>query len=627
MATPKSSLINWFKRGLKPLETQFAAWIDSYWHKDESIPQSSVNGLIADLGARPLQTYVDAQIAAITLAAQNLDSVLATGNNANGRRITNLADPTAPQDADTRAARDAALTLKVDLTRAAFSVVGNDTNASANAVDLAASDGQILRRKGSNFGFGNNGLNALLFNNNQGIDAETAGDTLSIGGTNAAIVNIGRAGQTVNILGSVLSWQATNSYVNDQLITLNRGGGAATAVGAGIEIEEASAITGFIKTNASRNGYLFKAPSITNTIEFLLSSLTADRQLTVPNANGTLAISASGNIALSAVGNITFTGILPVANGGTGSATVNFWQTASGAVLSANNTVSGAFNIGFTHTATGFGVAAASITANTKIDVNGISGGNILRLADHANTVKYLFTNNGNLILTSSEIDVQGSTTGITNTTGQLYLRGRNISGTRSILFGVGSAQSTDGSVNWSFGNNTHSDNAAGVTRTWTGLSFVQTVDQSGAGSTVNYFGIDYNPTFTITGTLNHVAQRWVSGNLLVGGTTITTGNVLVDLQSTSRALLLTRVATEGNISVPVNAMIYYNSTNHRFRGYVNSAWRDIFTGAVATGWATPTGTLDRTTFDQSTVTLPQLAQRVAALINDLRNTVTVLAA
>lgn len=36
------------------------------------------------------------------------------------------------------------------------------------------------------------------------------------------------------------------------------------------------------------------------------------------------------------------------------------------------------------------------------------------------------------------------------------------------------------------------------------------------------------------------------------------------------------------------------------------------------TGWTAPTGTLSRGTFDQSTVTLPQLAQRVAALITDL---------
>ena len=36
------------------------------------------------------------------------------------------------------------------------------------------------------------------------------------------------------------------------------------------------------------------------------------------------------------------------------------------------------------------------------------------------------------------------------------------------------------------------------------------------------------------------------------------------------------------------------------------------------TGWTTPTGTATRTTFATSTVTLPQLAERVKALIDDL---------
>jgi hypothetical protein len=39
---------------------------------------------------------------------------------------------------------------------------------------------------------------------------------------------------------------------------------------------------------------------------------------------------------------------------------------------------------------------------------------------------------------------------------------------------------------------------------------------------------------------------------------------------------------------------------------------------ARVTGWGTPTGTLTRTTFDASTVTLVQLGERVAALVTDL---------
>lgn len=43
--------------------------------------------------------------------------------------------------------------------------------------------------------------------------------------------------------------------------------------------------------------------------------------------------------------------------------------------------------------------------------------------------------------------------------------------------------------------------------------------------------------------------------------------------------------------------------------------------GARKTGWAVATGTATRTTFDTATVTLPQLAQRLKALIDDLHGT------
>jgi hypothetical protein len=59
--TPKSSLINWFKRGLKPLESQFAAWLDAYFHKDESIPQASVENLVSDLGNRVTSAQLASQ--------------------------------------------------------------------------------------------------------------------------------------------------------------------------------------------------------------------------------------------------------------------------------------------------------------------------------------------------------------------------------------------------------------------------------------------------------------------------------------------------------------------------------------------------------------------------------------
>ncbi len=43
--------------------------------------------------------------------------------------------------------------------------------------------------------------------------------------------------------------------------------------------------------------------------------------------------------------------------------------------------------------------------------------------------------------------------------------------------------------------------------------------------------------------------------------------------------------------------------------------------GARKTGWSTATGTATRTTFATGSVTLPQLAERVKALIDDLEAT------
>ena len=50
----RTQLKAWFRRGLKPLESQFAAWIDSFWHKDDAIPMSSVDGLNDALNQRTI---------------------------------------------------------------------------------------------------------------------------------------------------------------------------------------------------------------------------------------------------------------------------------------------------------------------------------------------------------------------------------------------------------------------------------------------------------------------------------------------------------------------------------------------------------------------------------------------
>lgn len=45
MATAKNILKNWFSNKKKPPQEQFWAWLESYWHKDEKIPSSVIEGI------------------------------------------------------------------------------------------------------------------------------------------------------------------------------------------------------------------------------------------------------------------------------------------------------------------------------------------------------------------------------------------------------------------------------------------------------------------------------------------------------------------------------------------------------------------------------------------------------
>lgn len=102
---------------------------------------------------------------------------------------------------------------------------------------------------------------------------------------------------TVN--GTMTTINSTVTEISDPTITLNNGGAASSAGGAGLEIEEASVITAFATVAAARNGWSFKAPTNANTATLLLSSLAANRSYTLPDVSGTFALGtgAAGSVA------------------------------------------------------------------------------------------------------------------------------------------------------------------------------------------------------------------------------------------------------------------------------------------------------------------------------------------
>lgn len=104
----------------------------------------------------------------------------------------------------------------------------------------------------------------------------------------------------VDIQGSLTYIESTQLQVGDPTITINKGGAASSAGGAGIEVEEGGSITGYFEIAAARNGWTYKAPTNANTATLLLSSLTSNRSYTLPDVSGTFALGAGAN------GNVAF---------------------------------------------------------------------------------------------------------------------------------------------------------------------------------------------------------------------------------------------------------------------------------------------------------------------------------
>lgn len=96
-----------------------------------------------------------------------------------------------------------------------------------------------------------------------GVDVTATGgtDTLSLGVNNADVINIGRSGAIVNIIGTTNFNNVTNYQVSDKNITLNKGGSTGSGSASGLEIEENSLITGYNQTSADRNSWELKAPN------------------------------------------------------------------------------------------------------------------------------------------------------------------------------------------------------------------------------------------------------------------------------------------------------------------------------------------------------------------------------
>lgn len=215
----------------------------------------------------------------------------------------------------------------------------------------------------------------ITFANNLGIDSTSAGSNLYIGASgNAQVIGIGAQPGTVSIsLNSDFAYvQKLFSYTKS--IVVNEIGGAASGDSSGFEVHENGVTTGYFLVSSDRTGFDLKGCANSGTMTFtpssgafnlkIISSSTANRTLTVPDANSVTVISSNalsnqfangisssgvvnyvqpsfGNISGTASLTTQVTGVLPIANGGTNSSTTlvnnKLMISTSGAIKESSN--------------------------------------------------------------------------------------------------------------------------------------------------------------------------------------------------------------------------------------------------------------------------------------------------
>jgi hypothetical protein len=143
MATNINTILGWFTTGKKPTQKQFWASWQSFWHKDEAIPQNSITNLVSALDAKAEKSQFDAHKIDKTAHADLFE----TKEDKNKKGI---ASGYAPLDSFTKLASQ-------------YLNIVNDLTTGGSTELLSAEQGKILKGQVD-------AINALLASDNVNLD-------------------------------------------------------------------------------------------------------------------------------------------------------------------------------------------------------------------------------------------------------------------------------------------------------------------------------------------------------------------------------------------------------------------------------------------------------------------------
>jgi hypothetical protein len=490
-----------------------------------------------------------------------------------------------------------------------------------------------------------------------------AGGVSSVSGTSNRITSTGGTTPVIDI---------SAAYVGQSSIT-TVGTLTSGATGAGFTISlGTSTLNGDLPFANLTQGSARSVLGVTGnaTADFASIQGSTDQVLRVDGAGTGLSF---GSIDLSKSATVG-SSVLPVANGGTGAANLNgFWITSGTSTLTSDVTIDKAgFNTLYLNGSSLLGPTGATITASTRSDIRGISGGNIVRWASDGNVVRGAFQNDGifyigaSAITSATEVFQIGTTTTGTHsfarfanksaasstTSGKIVFENDG-AGIASIVRGSSAYTSLGGNNSFNFGTEgsapitLFTNNNARYTITGTGLhtwtnnmnsgtntdfTFTQNARTAGvptmftitggahtsltAGSSITELNVNLARTVqwasntsvtayrglyvqapsalafaSATGTIttastvsisgapavgtnaaitNPLALYVESGNssfvtgVIIGGATITNASALLDLQSTTKTIILPRMTKTQRdaITTKVAGMAVYQTDN-----------------------------------------------------------------
>lgn len=270
------------------------------------------------------------------------------------------------------------------------------------------------------------------------------------------------------------------------------------------------------------------------------------------------------------------------------------WSLNNGGALTGNNTISGAFNIGFTNNAVGFGVAPGSITPDTRVEIRGAgitSATNALRIANSSNLEIFKVSNDGSITGNGWSYDIVSGylqapsffTNSIISATTDPLLIGNGVGSNFTTNVSILSRTPGNGMSAFLGDSNNLRIFAVVTPNNSNRLSQIRidpTINVAGGSPTL--IGVDYQPTITALGTAIHLASRWASGSHVFGGTSLTHASLIVDIQSTTQAFApprMTSTQRDAIASPATGAMLFVNdSPLHEGIHFFDLHWRKCVT-------------------------------------------------